>query len=176
MSVLPIRIYGDPILRVPTRKVTEFDENLVNIIDDMIDTMRLEEGIGLAANQVGISKNIMVIDVSQIDERYEPIPFMNLEILEKSGNATAEEGCLSLPGIRENLERAKKIRIRFQDIFGETKESEFEDLLARVIQHENDHLNGILLIDRISAVRKKLLSSRLQKLAKKQGVGKVNIS
>lgn len=166
MAVLPIRVYGDPILKHAVESITEFNEELVNLVDDMIDTMLEGEGIGLAANQVGIAKNAMTINLTAINENYSPIPLMNVEILEKTGNVTGEEGCLSLPDIRENIDRAQYIKIKYQDIFGETKEMECQDLLARVIQHEYDHLHGILIIDRISSIQRQLLKSKLQKIAK----------
>lgn len=166
MAVLPIRVYGDPILKQRAERITEFNEDLVNLIDDMIDTMREEEGIGLAANQVGVSKNVMVINLTVINENYSPLPLINVEILEKTGSVIGEEGCLSLPEIRENIERAQYIKIKYQDVFEETKEMECQDLLARVIQHEYDHLDGILIIDRISTIQKQILKSKLQRIAR----------
>ena len=175
MSVIQVRIYGDPILLKPVKPVINFDGDLIDLVDDMIDTMREYEGIGLAANQVGVSLSLMVIDLNAINENYSPLPIVNIEFLEKDGSVVGEEGCLSLPGIRENIERAQHIKIRYQDIFGETMESEFQDLIARVIQHEYDHLQGKLLVDHISPMRKKFLNPKLQKLSKESAANRVHV-
>jgi len=158
-----IRIYGDPILRKKAERVEVFDENLDDILEEMIETMYLGDGVGLAAPQVGLSLRIFVMDWGE-----GPLKVINPEILEFSKDKVVdEEGCLSLPDIFEDVERSKQVKVRFQDEKGRTHEKIFEDYPARIFQHEYDHLNGILFIDRISATRRARLKSKLLELVKK---------
>ena len=158
-----IRIYGDPILRKKAKKLEVFDENLNDILEEMIETMYLGDGVGLAAPQVGLSLRIFVMDWGE-----GPLKVVNPEILEFSEEKVVdEEGCLSLPDIFEDVERSKWVKVRFQDEKGNIHERIFEDYPARIFQHEYDHLEGILFIDRISAARRARLKSKLLELMRK---------
>ncbi|PLV60501.1 peptide deformylase [Thermotoga sp. KOL6] len=157
-----IRVFGDPVLRRPTKLVTKFDENLKRIIGRMIETMYYYDGVGLAAPQVGISQKFFVMDVGD-----GPLAVINPEILETSNETeTAEEGCLSFPDIFVEIERSKRIRVKYQNVHGEFVEEELEGYPARVFQHEFDHLNGVLIIDRISPAKRLLLRKKLMDITK----------
>ena len=164
MAVLPIIKIGHPTLRKVAEPVEGFDVSLRELAENMIETMRVNEGIGLAAPQVNISRRMFVIDLSLIDEELEARAYVNPEILNSSGSEKFEEGCLSIPGIRADVVRPTQIRVRYQTLDGETVEEEMEGLLARVFQHEFDHLEGILFTDRLSPLQKKLLGEKLQEL------------
>lgn len=166
MAVLPIRIYGDPILRMKAEEVRTFDDNLAALAEDLIETMHVASGIGLAAPQVGVSLSLCVVDVGLIEEGQPPQVFVNPEIIEKFGEKISmEEGCLSIPGINENVPRDEGIHVRYQNLQGENHELRCTQMLARVLQHEIDHLNGIFFIDRLSGVTRKLLAKKLRALA-----------
>ncbi len=152
-----IRYIGDPILRKVAEPITEFDDNLKKFARDMIDVMHVEDGIGLAAPQIGISKQIIAVDASELVENEYPRVFINPNILESSGEWVVEEGCLSIPGVREEVTRPEKILLKFQDETGEEFTEEFSGWLSRILQHEIDHLNGVLFVDRISPIRRNLL-------------------
>lgn len=157
-----IRLFGDPVLRKKSSPVTSFGEDLKRVAEKMIETMYHYDGVGLAAPQVGISKRIFVMDVGN-----GPIVVVNPEILEMSEEKEVmEEGCLSFPEVFENVERSKWIKVRYQTISGETVEEYLEGYAARVFQHEYDHLEGILLIDRMSPARRMLLRKKLMDIAK----------
>lgn len=164
MAVLPIIKIGHPTLRKVAKPVVNFDEDLKQFAGDLIETMRLNEGVGLAATQVDMKKSIFVIDKSLINEEWEAQAFVNPEILKSDGEETIEEGCLSIPGIRADVNRALKISVRYQNLAGETVQEELEGLLARVFQHEYDHLNGILFIDRIPMLTRKLLEPQIREI------------
>lgn len=174
--VLPIRVYGDPILRTETEEVTADSEDLQPLIDDMFDTMRAAEGVGLAAPQIGRTERIFVADVrpmyetaADVDERLpaQPMVFINPEIVwESEEECEFEEGCLSIPDIREIVVRPERVRIEYLDRNLEHQELEVDDMLARVIQHEFDHLEGVLFVDRISAFRRRLLKRKLRDMTK----------
>ena len=149
MAVLDVVQYGDPILRKECKPVTDYSV-LPKIIEDMFDTMYEEEGIGLAANQVGIDMNLMIIDVSHTDEVDEAHVFVNGKILDSFGESEVEEGCLSIPEIRLPIKRPESIRFKYQLPDGSDQIKEFGGLLARAIQHEVDHLKGVFIIDRVS--------------------------
>ncbi|MCD6449902.1 MAG: peptide deformylase [Thermotogaceae bacterium] len=158
-----IRIYGDPILRKKAKKVEVFDDNLNDILEEMIETMYLGDGVGLAAPQVGLSLRTFVMDWGE-----GPLKVINPEILGFSEEKVIdEEGCLSLPDIFEDVERSRWIKVRFQDEKGNVHERTFEDYPARIFQHEYDHLDGILFIDRISAVKRVALKPKLLELMKR---------
>jgi len=170
MSVLAIRILGDPVLRRPADDVEEFGAPLQKKIDDMIETMlHSEDGIGLAAPQVGISERLLVIGFpikGDMDNR-KLIAMVNPEILEESEEVeTMEEGCLSLPGIQADVERPIWIKFRYQDVEGKELVGEAEDYMARVIQHEMDHLDGILTFDHLPILKRSLLRGKLKSLEK----------
>ncbi len=161
--MMRIRLYGDPVLRQKAKRVEIIDENLNEILEDMIETMYMGDGVGLAAPQVGISLRMFVMDYGD-----GPIKVINPEILERSEEkAIEEEGCLSLPEIFEDVERPVWIRVKFQNEKGEWTEREFEGYPARVFQHEYDHLDGILFIDRISPAKRALLKPKLLELIKR---------
>ncbi|MHB2152896.1 peptide deformylase [Caldithrix abyssi] len=152
-----IRYIGDPVLRKVAEPITEFDDKLKNFAEDLIDVMHVEDGIGLAAPQIGISRQIIAVDASELVENEFPRVFVNPQILEASGEWVVEEGCLSIPGVREEVTRPETILLKFQDVEGESFTQEFSGWLSRILQHEIDHLNGILFVDRISPIRRNLL-------------------
>ena len=157
-----IRIIGDDVLRKVAREVTEFDESLHNLAHEMLDIMHDSEGIGLAAPQIGVSKRLIVIDISETNKNFGPLIFVNPVIVETKGEIKMEEGCLSVPGVREDVLRPQQITLKYQTLSGEEKTEEHDELMARVIQHEIDHLNGILFVDYLSPVKRKLVLSNLQ--------------
>lgn len=160
--MLRIRIIGDDVLREDATEVTEFDDDLKRLTDDMLETMHANDGIGLAAPQVGISKRLLVTDITEIDPNYGPMVFINPEIIDSEGDVTMEEGCLSIPEIRESVSRPQEITLRYQTLDGEERTEMFDDWMARVLQHEIDHLNGVLFTDYLSPVKQKLLFADFQ--------------
>ncbi|MGA7353343.1 MAG: peptide deformylase [Acidobacteriaceae bacterium] len=158
--------YPDPILQRPTEKVTEFNEELRTLAADMFESMYTAIGIGLAAPQIGVSKRITVIDLSNKKNPEEKIVLVNPEIVHKEGKQVAEVGCLSLPDIRDKVSRAAKVKVRAQDLEGKTIELEGTELLARAFQHEIDHLDGILFPWRLSALKRDLILRKIRKLQK----------
>lgn len=168
MSLLPIYTYDHPVLRNETEKVAEDTDELQRLIDDMFETMRNANGIGLAANQIGKSLALTVIDVSDFDgfEDEEPLVLINPVIIGNSGESSYEEGCLSVPGIREEVIRPSAIGVKFYDRSFREVEMETDRILARVMQHEIDHLHGKYFIDYLSSFRLSLLKNKLNKLKK----------
>ncbi len=158
--------YPDPVLERPGELVTEFDDELRKLIDDMFESMYAAKGIGLAAPQIGISKRVTVIDLSFQKNPEEKIVLINPEIIFREGKQYEEEGCLSLPEIREKVSRAAKVTVRAQDVKGEWFEIDGDELLARAFQHEIDHLDGILFFRRLSALKRDLILRRIRKLQK----------
>lgn len=172
--ILPIYVYGHDALRQETDPVQDNTEDLQSLIDDMIETMRNAAGIGLAAPQVGRSERLFVIDLTpmadEMAEAGEPLPpqpmvFINPEIVEESDETVdLEEGCLSIPEVREAVTRPERVRLRYRDRNFEKQEIEAGHMLARVLQHERDHLDGILFTDYLSSFRKRLLRRSLRKM------------
>ena len=158
--------YPDPILQTPTEKVAEFNEELRTLAADMFESMYTAIGIGLAAPQIGVSKRITVIDLSNQKNADEKIVLVNPEIIHKEGKQVADEGCLSLPDIRDKVSRAARVRIRAQDAKGKWFEMDGEELLSRCFQHEIDHLDGILFPWRLSALKRDLILRKIRKLQK----------
>ncbi len=160
MAILPITLYGDKILRKKVNRVDEVDMKTIEIIRDMFETMKNANGVGLAANQVGADKSIFILDLSGIEgyESQKPMVLINPEILEKSEETVfIEEGCLSIPDIRAEVERPESIKIKFYDTNMNEQIIEADEFLARVMQHEYDHLQGILFTDLVpEPVQKKL--------------------
>jgi len=152
-----LRFIGDSILREKTIDVKKFDDSLRAIIKEMIETMHEEDGVGLAAPQIGLDKSLLVIDISSIDENEVPLAFINPKIIAMEGEALYEEGCLSIPGVREEVTRPEGITLKYQDQTGKKHTEKFTGWRSRVLQHEIDHLNGILFVDRISPIKKQLL-------------------
>ncbi|MBC8186268.1 peptide deformylase [candidate division KSB1 bacterium] len=170
MSELRVIKYGNPILRMKAKHIENIDSDVKQLANDMITIMQGEEGIGLAAPQVAESISLLVVDMSLIDEEGEPTAFINPEILTSEGESVLEEGCLSLPDIREDVKRPEIITLRYQNIEGEVSEKRFDELLARVLQHEIDHLNGVLFVDRISSLKKKMFNKKLKEIATEERV------
>jgi peptide deformylase len=164
MAVLPIITAPDPRLKIKAKPVEAVDEGVRRLMDDMLETMKKAIGIGLAAPQVGIAKRVIVLDVAREGEKPQPIMLANPEILWRSDElVTFSEGCLSLPEHYADVERPAKIRLRHLDYQNEIREIEAEGLLATCIQHEIDHLDGVLFVDHISIVKRGMI---LRKLAK----------
>jgi peptide deformylase len=170
MAILEIRKFPDPVLRKRTDPVEKIDGTLDRLIEDMIETMHDAPGVGLAANQVGVSLQLAVIDVTSREEREKGrqrplIVIFNPEILSMEGSVVEEEGCLSIPEYAETVKRAVKVKVRAQDRAGKVFEIETEGLLAKALQHEIDHLNGILFVDRLSPLKKSMFKRKYKKLA-----------
>ena len=159
MAKLTILEFPDPRLRKKASPVEQVDDALRNLVDDMFETMYAAPGIGLAATQVDVHRRFLVADVSA--ENNEPHVFINPVILEKDGVQVSEEGCLSVPGYFEEVERADHIRVRYQDRDGKEIETDMEGLLAVVVQHEIDHLDGKLFVDYLSEAKRSRIRKRL---------------
>ena len=165
-TIHPIVKYPDPVLSKKGAPVTDFGPELAQFVEEMWASMYATHGIGLAAPQIGVSKRITVIDVSFKERPDERLVLINPEIIEREGKQFEEEGCLSLPEIREKVQRAARVKVRAQDVNGEFFEAEGEELLSRAMQHEIDHLDGVLFIDRISPLKRDLVKRRIRKLQK----------
>ncbi|MGE4356994.1 MAG: peptide deformylase [Candidatus Omnitrophota bacterium] len=164
MAVLQVKIFPDGVLRKKSVAVTKITDEERKLIKDMIDTMYVADGVGLAAPQVGVSKRIFVANAT--GEKGKELVFINPRILEKSpSREVLAEGCLSLPGISAEVKRSKKVVLRFEDLEGKEKIINANGLLARIIQHEVDHLDGILFIDRISVIKRFRLLRKLKEKA-----------
>ncbi len=167
--IIPVTLYGSPILRKHSIEVTDAD-NLGQIVENLFDTLKKHGGLGLAGPQIGILKRIFLMDTSPLNEDDPSIEkveqaIINPEILESSPETLLyEEGCLSIPGIYERITRPEKIKVRFQDESFSTIEKELDGMQARIFQHEYDHLKGILFIDKLSPLRRKLLTGKLNKI------------
>lgn len=165
MSLLPIKIYGDEILRRESKPVVNIDGDFVRFLEDMNQTMLAAKGLGLAANQVGRTIRAFTIDLSQFDVLSEPRIIINPEVAEMNGDIiTGEEGCLSFPGLYQMIERPRKVTIKSINLDGNEYYFEAEGLIARVILHEIDHLNGTLFIDKLTPVQRNLIKSKLKKI------------
>jgi peptide deformylase len=162
--ILKIVKYPEPVLSQPGEPVTEFNNELRKLVSDMFETTYAAQGVGLAAPQVGISKRITTIDVSMGKDPKDRLVLVNPEIISSEGKLYEEEGCLSFPDIREKIVRAAKVRIRAQDEYGKWFEMDGEELLARCMQHEIDHLNGMLFIFRMSGLKRDLSLRKIRKL------------
>ncbi|MDY6025944.1 peptide deformylase [Bergeyella zoohelcum] len=182
--ILPIRAFGDPVLRKKAKNIDENYPKLKELIDNMVETMHASNGIGLAAPQIGLDIRLFVVDVTPLaeDEDYEDIAdelkdfkkvFINAQMIEETGAEWKfNEGCLSIPDVREDVKRKETITIEYWDENFEYHKETFSDIRARVIQHEYDHLEGILFTDHLSALKKKLVKGKLQKIMN----GEVNVS
>jgi peptide deformylase len=163
--VYPIVKYGDPVLEREADDVTEFDTpELHQLITDMFESMYAAKGVGLAAPQIGISKKIAVIDTSNGEREADKLVIVNPTILKTDGRQTGEEGCLSIPGFREEVRRGKRVTIKAQNAQGQPFEMTGEDLLARAFLHETDHLYGRLYYTHISALKRDLMKRKIKKL------------
>ncbi|MFZ0198367.1 MAG: peptide deformylase [Candidatus Sulfotelmatobacter sp.] len=164
--IYPIVKFGNPVLEKPAERVTGFDEELKKLVDDMFESMYAARGVGLAAPQIGISRRIAVIDVTFKEDPEAKLVLINPEIIHKEGRHSQSEGCLSIPDFRENVSRPQVVTVRAQDLSGKTFEKTGDDLLARALQHETDHLNGKLYISHISALKRDLIKRKIRKLVK----------
>ena len=164
--IYPIVKFGDPVLEKPSAAVTVFDDELRKLVADMFESMYAAHGVGLAAPQIGVSKRIAVIDVTFKEDPDAKIVLINPEIVHTEGKLTSTEGCLSLPEFRENVTRPRKVTARGQDVTGKTIEVEGEELLARALVHETDHLNGKLYLSHISALKRDMIKRKVRKLVK----------
>lgn len=162
--ILTIRKYPDPVLSQPGEPVTDFDAELRKLVADMFETTYANQGIGLAAPQVGVSKRLTVIDLSMGKNPADKLVLINPEIISSEGRLYEEEGCLSFPEIREKVVRSAKVRIRAQDEHGKWFEMDGEELLSRCFQHEIDHLDGVLFIFRMSALKRNLNLRKIKKM------------
>lgn len=168
MSQLPIYLYGTDVLKKKAKKVTVVTNADIALIKNMFETMHEANGIGLAANQIGELKQILVMDISDMEagKGIKPLVVINPEVIEEEGEWEFEEGCLSIPDVRDKVVRAETIRVKYNDINMNDVELEADGLLARVLLHEIDHLNGVLFVDHLNSTKKTLLRSRLKKIVK----------
>ena len=164
--IYPIVKFGDPVLETPAAPVTKFDDELRELIGDMFESMYAAHGVGLAAPQIGMSKRIAVIDVTFKEDPEAKIVLINPEIIHTEGRVSSNEGCLSLPEFREKVTRPRTVTARAQNLEGETFEVTGDDLLARALVHEADHLNGKLYISHISALKRDMMKRKIRKLMK----------
>jgi peptide deformylase len=164
--IYPIVKFGDPVLEKPSAQIAKFDGELEELAADMFESMYAAHGVGLAAPQIGIAKRIAVIDVTFKEDPEAKIVLVNPEIVHVEGRITSNEGCLSLPEFREKVTRPRKVTARAQNLKGETFEVTGEELLARALLHETDHLNGKLYISHISALKRDLMKRKIRKLMK----------
>lgn len=159
--------YGDPVLETPADLITDFsDPVLKDLVEDMFDTMYSAKGVGLAAPQVGVALQLTVIDISAGEDPSQKLVLINPKITAKEGSQTGEEGCLSIPGFREDVTRARKATVQAVNADGEPLEVTGEDLLARAMQHEIDHLHGVLFLSHLSPLKRDLIRRKIKKLAK----------
>lgn len=168
MAILPILTYPDPRLKSVAEPILEVTDEIRQLAEDMAETMYAAPGVGLAANQVGVLKRIFVIDIADEEEPSDLKVFINPELLELDGEQVFQEGCLSFPGASEDIKRAATVKVRAQNEKGETFELFADGLLAVAIQHENDHLNGILMIDKVGTLKKRKISRQVQKAIAEQ--------
>jgi peptide deformylase len=166
MAIRTILEFPDQRLRTRAQPVRQFDPELGKLVDDLFETMYAAPGIGLAASQVDVHKQVLVIDIS--DARTDPLVFINPQILSREGEAQTEEGCLSVPGIFDEVSRASRIRVRWQDRTGAASEGDFEGMLAVCIQHEMDHLDGRLFVDYLSDLKRQRIRKKLEKERKQR--------
>jgi len=166
MAILEIKKYPEKVLKQKAKPVTSFDEDLQMLIDDMVETMYAAPGVGLAAPQVGKSRRLAVIDISSRENKFPLIVLINPVIVNCEGEIEFEEGCLSLPEYTAKVKRAEKVAVKALDREGKSIEIEGTDLLAVALQHEIDHLDGMLLIDRISPIKREFFKKRHRKSQK----------
>ncbi|MCU1290577.1 MAG: def [Acidobacteria bacterium] len=168
MALLRIVNYPEPVLLTVGEPVTqeEFNEDLRQLVDNMFETMYKAQGVGLAAPQVGVSKRFFVMDVPTDESESNKIAIINPEIIVQEGEQIGNEGCLSFPGIYTKIRRESRAIVRFQDVFGEWQELDANDLTARCIQHETDHCDGIVFLDRMSVLKREMAKRKIKKLQK----------
>jgi peptide deformylase len=164
LSVLPIKIYGEQVLRQKALAIESINGDLVQFAEDLKNTMQAANGLGLAANQVGRRIRAFAIDLTHFDVLAEPQVLLNPEVMEVKGIVTGEEGCLSFPGLFQMIERPQKVTVKSIDLDGKEYFYEAEGLIARVMLHEIDHLDGVLFIDKLSATQRDLIKGKLGKI------------
>jgi peptide deformylase len=164
MAILQVLYHPDPRLRIKAAPVAVVDDGVRRLAADMMETMYAAPGIGLAATQVNVHRRLLVVDVSETHDQ--PLCLINATLLQKEGVERMEEGCLSVPGVFEEVERAERIRVRFQDLEGRTVEQDADGLLAVCIQHEMDHLEGKLFVDYLSPLKRSRITKKLTKAQK----------
>ncbi len=161
--ILTILHYPDPRLREKGQPIREITPEIQKLADDMAETMYAAPGVGLAATQIGVPVRLFVIDLAGEDEPSRLVTFINPEILEREGSRTWEEGCLSFPDVHEDVQRAERVRVRALDRDGKPFELDVDGYMAVAVQHENDHLDGVLMIDHMGALRKRMVQRKLEK-------------
>ncbi len=166
MSLLKIVEYPDPILKTPTEPVADVDAALHQLIDDMFETMYYAGGVGLAANQIGVSKRLFIMDMTE--DKSAPMVFVNPQIIEQSGEISYQEGCLSFPGLYLDLVRAQKVTVEALDREGKQFTFTREDYWARCLLHEIDHLDGVTFLDHFKPLKRKMLEAKFEKLCKRR--------
>jgi peptide deformylase len=166
VAVRPVRLYGDPVLRARAQEVESVDDTVRELIADLRETMLAYQGVGLAANQVGVLQRVLVVDVPLPDRQRERHALVNPVLDRREGAESAEEGCLSIPGVYDEVRRALRVRVRALDEHGQPVELEAEGYLARALQHEVDHLDGVLFVDRLSLLKRQFLRGALDALAR----------
>ena len=164
--IYPIVKLGDPVLERPAEIVTQFDDELKKLVEDMFESMYEAHGVGLAAPQIGIGKRIAVVDVTFKEDPNAKLVLINPEIVHTEGRQTSQEGCLSIPDFREKVTRSRRVTVKAQDLTGKWFEHTGEDLLARAFLHETDHLSGKLYISHVSALKRDLIRRKVKKLMK----------
>jgi peptide deformylase len=172
MAILEILKIGHPTLTTKAEPVREIDRELVDLANNMVETMRAAPGLGLAAPQVDVSKRLITVDLSVGEDPKALIILVNPELVEKEGTICSDEGCLSVPGITEKVTRPYKVKVKGLDLQGRETEVEGEDILARALCHEIDHLDGKLFIERLSPLKRALIKQKFKKEEKKQGRSK----
>ncbi len=166
MADLKMVKYGSDVLRKVAEPVEEITDEIRQLARDMLEIMYDSDGVGIAAPQIGVSKRIIIIDVDPYDPSKDPIALINPEIVDRQGQESAEEGCLSVPEVRGEVKRAEKVTVVGLDLDGKKVRIEATELLARALQHEIDHLNGVLFIDHLSRLRHRLIKKQLQDIEK----------
>lgn len=166
MAVRPVRLYGDPVLRRKALAVAEVDDTVRELIADMRETMHAYNGVGLAANQVGVLQRVLVVDIPVDEGTRARYALINPELDQRTGAESGEEGCLSIPGLYEEVRRAQRVRVRGLDEHGRPLEFVAEGYLARALQHEVDHLDGVLFVDRLSLLKRRFLREQLEAIAR----------
>lgn len=168
MAVREILVYPDARLREKAEPVAQVDDSIRALVEDMAETMYAAPGVGLAANQIGVLQRVFVIDIADEEEPSNLMVFINPEIIDTTGTQTYQEGCLSFPGGSEEIKRAERVRVKALDINGKPFELDAEGLLAVAIQHENDHLNGVLMIDKLGPLKRRRLGQKIKKARETQ--------
>ncbi|MBM4165892.1 MAG: peptide deformylase [Ignavibacteria bacterium] len=166
MALLPIYTYGTNILRKKAKPIDEITDEVITLVRNMFETMHNASGVGLAANQVGVLQRVLVVDISEMEgyENEQPLVMINPEIMFREGNCAIEEGCLSIPGIRGNITRSETITVTYLDLNGKEKILKTDGMIARVVLHEIDHLNGVLFIDLLEREHFQKLFSTLKNI------------